>query len=75
MLDYRAKCLKEIYWDDQTYRPGDSIAVKRVDMDILRDAGVIGDIRKIEIETATIRAPEKATKSYKKTTRKKRASR
>jgi hypothetical protein len=65
---YKATCLKEIYWQGQTYRQGDSIKVLESDARILTDAGAIGGTSKITvIETATKKAPENAMKtSYRK---------
>lgn len=69
---YKAICLKEIYWPEkngETYRQGDPIKIIESDVRILADAGVVGDIKKINaaIETATKKASESAMKpSYRK---------
>ncbi len=62
---YRGRCVKEIYWGDKSYRQGDLINVIEDDMRLLTQAGVIGDIKKIqsgEIEDAMLRPPEHAMK-------------
>lgn len=66
---YKATCTKEISWPEKngrTYRQDDTIIVSADDIQILSEAGVIGDIRKMvaEVETAVIEAPENAARSY-----------
>lgn len=67
---FKAVCLKEIYWKGKTYRQHDKINVIEEDVQILSSAGVLGDIKKIEIEanveTATREAPENAVLQYRK---------
>jgi len=70
---YKATCVKEIYWAGQTYNAGSPIRVTEEDVQILRDAGVIGDIKKMEIsgpvEQAISEAPENASRNYRKRAR------
>ena len=66
---YKATCIKEIYWHGDTYRQGDSIKIIEEDVRILSDAGVIGDMKKIQnpennIEQAVIEPPENQMKRY-----------
>ncbi len=64
---YKAICIKEIYWHGDTYRQGDSIKIIEEDVRILSDAGVIGDVKKIQIaivEQAVIEPPENEMKRY-----------
>jgi hypothetical protein len=68
-IKYTAQCLKEIRWGGKTYIQGDPIVVKREDIDLLMQAGVIGNIRRIEVETATVKAPENAARQYAKAKR------
>jgi hypothetical protein len=65
---YRAECVKEIYWGGKTYRRGEHITVMDGDVETLRDAGVIGDIKRItaEVETAVITAPENTARNYRR---------
>ncbi len=63
---YRAEATKEIYWDGKTYRRGDAITVLDTDVELLRTAGVIGDVKRFipEIEMATVAPPENASRNY-----------
>jgi len=64
---YKATCLKEIYWKGKIFRMYDKIKVASDDIEILRNAGVIGDIKKInDVEFAVKKAPENAKRTYKK---------
>lgn len=62
----RAVTLKEIYWKGKNYRMGTEIKIKKEDARILRNAGVIGNLRAEEIETMTRKAPENTKRTYKK---------
>lgn len=63
---YKATCTKEIYWAGKTYSQNDPIIVAADDVQILSEAGVIGDIRKMVsgVELATVEAPENAARNY-----------
>jgi len=66
---YRGVCLKEIYWNNRTYREGAYITVDEYDVKMLRDAGVVADIVEHEIEKieyAVKEEPENAMKPYKR---------
>ena len=63
---YQAVCLKEIDWKGKNYRMYDSIKINRKDLTLLREAGVIGDIKKIDVEVAVKKAPENAKRTYKR---------
>jgi len=68
---YRATCVKEIYWAGQTYNMGSPIKITEEDARILRDAGVIGDIKEIniDVEQAVLEAPENASRNYRRKAR------
>lgn len=68
---YRATCVKEIYWAGQTYNAGSPIKITEEDTQILRDAGVIGDIKEIniDVEQAVLEAPENASRNYRRKAR------
>jgi len=62
-----AFCTREIYWKGKTYKRGDPIEITKEDAYILFNAGVIGDLKKVQdIEFAVREAPENAKKIYKK---------
>jgi hypothetical protein len=63
---YRAVCTKEIYWAGQTHRQGDTISIVSDDVETLRAAGVIGDIKRVDVETAVNEAPEDASRNYRR---------
>lgn len=71
---YRAKCSKQILWKGENYSSGDSIKLIEPDMQTLWNAGVIGDMKKIEtnqnhIEQAIKEAPENEMKQYRRRSR------
>ena len=68
---FRAVCTKEIHWpekDGRTYRQGDAITVLDTDVELLRSAGVIGDIKRVDpgVEMAVAGPPEDASKNYRR---------
>lgn len=63
---FKGILLKEIYWREKSYRQGDAIRVSEEDMRTLTQAGVIGNVRSIDIEKeyAVSDAPETAMKRH-----------
>jgi len=69
MIWIKATTLKEIFWQEKNYPMGTKIIVTEEDARILRNAGVIGNLRKFreeDLETAVRKAPETAKRNYKK---------
>ena len=71
---FKATCLKEIYWQGKTYSQHDKISVTEDDVRILSAAGVIGDVKKIEVAANTIemavrKAPENEAIPYRRKAR------
>jgi hypothetical protein len=66
---FSAICTKEIYWSGKTYRRGATILVEATSVEQLRSAGVIGDIKRAEVEMATKDAPEDAAQNYRRRSR------
>jgi hypothetical protein len=67
---FKGICTKEIFWNARTYRQGDSILIDVDDLQILKEAGVVGDIAPYvlpdKIEYAVKEAPENEMKPYKR---------
>jgi hypothetical protein len=59
---------RQIIYKGRSYRPGDRIEILGTDVDTLREAGVIGAIKRLEstVETAVVAAPEDASRNYKR---------
>jgi hypothetical protein len=57
---------RQIIFQGRSYRPGDRIEISGADVDILRSAGVIGDLKRLApaVEMATVAAPENASRNY-----------
>lgn len=66
MIWYNAITLKGIFWQGKSYLEGTKIRVTEEDARTLRNAGVIGDLRRLRIETAVKKAPENTKRTYKK---------
>jgi len=66
-----AKCITAIYWKGKGYRPGDPIRITKDDAYILYNAGVIGNVKSIQVpdvEFAVKAAPENAKKTHRRRT-------
>jgi hypothetical protein len=67
---FKAICLKEIFWNNRTYKQGQTINIDEGDAKTLADANVIGDVVQIEltkpIEFAIQEEQENAMQPYKK---------
>ena len=64
---YRATCLKEIFWNNKTYKQGDPIHVDKNEMKTLSEASAIGDIEPVltrDKEYAVKNPPENAMKQH-----------
>lgn len=59
---------RQIIYKGRAYLPGDRIEILGTDVDMLREAGVIGAIKRLEavVETAVTAAPEDASRNYKR---------
>ena len=66
---YRATCIGNFSMGARPYRSGDAITLVDVDKEELRAAGLIADIHEIPrpvVETATVDAPEDASRNYRR---------
>lgn len=67
---YKGICIKEIFWNNRTYKQGASITIDEYDVKMLREAGVVGDIAEYElpqkIEYSVKDEPENAMKPYRR---------
>ena len=66
-MRYSAITLKEIFWQGKTYKRGAPIVIIADDLDILRAAGVIGNVKSIQVpdvEFAVKAAPENAKRPH-----------
>ena len=64
-MRYSAITLKEIFWKGETYKRGEPIIIIADDLDILRAAGVVGDLKKMpDVEFAVKEPTENAKKPH-----------